>query len=191
MHTETLGDLRYPKTKRDVAPKPSAFFRVENYLMSKSLQGNCLLASPFMDDPNFFRSVIYLVRHTEDHAFGLILNRPTDFRMDKVVSMVCELECVHDRPLYCGGPVDGPLIALHDQPDLGSEDCIDGLHMTSDQDKLLRLFVLPEAKLKLFDGFAGWGAGQLEDEIATGSWLIADVDAISCSVTIRKCGRLC
>ncbi len=145
--------------------------------MSKSLQGNCLLASPFMDDPNFFRSVIYLVRHADDHAFGLILNRPTDFRMDKVVSMVCELECVHDRPLYCGGPVDGPLIALHDQPELGSEDCIDGLHMTSDQDKLLKLFVSPKAKLKLFDGFAGWGPGQLDEEIATGSWLIADVDA--------------
>ena len=145
--------------------------------MSKSLQGNCLLASPFMDDPNFFRSVIYLVRHAEDHAFGLILNRPTDFRLDKVVSMVSESECVHEGPLYCGGPVDGPLIALHDQPELGSEECIDGLSMTSDQDKLLKLFVLKRAKLKLFDGFAGWGPGQLEDELATGSWLVADVDA--------------
>ena len=145
--------------------------------MSKSLQGNCLLASPFMDDTNFFRSVIYLVRHAEDHAFGLILNRPTDFRLDKVVAMVCELKCVHDGPLYCGGPVDGPLIALHDQFALGSEACIDGLNMTSDQDKLLKLFVMPEAKLKLFDGFAGWGSGQLEQEIETGSWLIADIDA--------------
>lgn len=145
--------------------------------MSKSLQGNCLLASPFMEDPNFFRSVIYLVRHAEDHAFGLILNRPTDFRLDKVVSMVCELECVHDGSLYCGGPVDGPLMALHDQPVLGTDACIDGLCMTSDQDKLLKLFVLPGAKLKLFDGFAGWGPGQLEEEIETGSWLIADIDA--------------
>lgn len=145
--------------------------------MSNSLQGNCLLASPFMDDTNFFRSVIYLVRHAEDHAFGLILNRPTDFRLDKVVAMVCELECVHDGPLYCGGPVDGPLIALHDQLSLGTDECIDGLSMTSDQDKLLKLFVMPEAKLKLFDGFAGWGPGQLEDEIETGSWLIADIDA--------------
>lgn len=145
--------------------------------MSKSLQGNCLLASPFLDDPNFFRSVIYLVRHAEDHAFGLILNRPTDFRLDKVVSMVCELECVHDGPLYCGGPVDGPLIALHDQSELGSEECIDGLSLTSDQDKLLKLFVMPQAKLKLFDGFAGWGAGQLEEELEAGSWLIADIDA--------------
>jgi putative transcriptional regulator len=145
--------------------------------MAKSLQGNCLLASPFMDDPNFYRSVIYLVRHSDDHAFGLILNRPTDFQLDKVVSMFCEHKCVHDGQLYCGGPVDGPLIALHDQPELCSEPCIDGLSMTSDQDKLLKLFVTPSAKLKLFDGFAGWGAGQLEQELETGSWLIADVDA--------------
>jgi len=145
--------------------------------MSKSLQGNCLLASPFMDDPNFFRSVIYLVRHAEDHAFGLILNRPTHFRLDKVVSMVCELKCVHDGPLYCGGPVDGPLIALHDQAELGSEECIDGLSMTSDQDKLLKLFVMPQAKLRLFDGLASRGPGQLEQELDVGSWLIADIDA--------------
>jgi len=130
-----------------------------------------------MDDPNFFRSVIYLVRHAEDHAFGLILNRPTDFRLDKVVSMVSELECVHDGPLYCGGPVDGPLIALHDQPEFGTEECIDGLSITSDQEKLLKLFVLRKAKLKLFDGFAGWGPGQLEEELEIGSWLVADVDA--------------
>ncbi len=145
--------------------------------MCKSLQGNCLLASPFMDDQNFFRSVIYLVRHAEDHAFGLILNRPTHFRLDKVVSMFSDLECVHDGLLYYGGPVEGPLIALHDQVELGTEECIDGLSMTSDQDKLLKLFVLRKAKLKLFDGFAGWGPGQLEEELETGSWLVADIDA--------------
>lgn len=144
--------------------------------MSKSLQGNCLLASPFMDDPNFYRSVIYLVRHSEDHAFGLILNRPTDFRLNKVVAMVSDVQCVHDAPLYCGGPVEGPLIALHDQPELGTENCIDGLFLTSDQDKLLKLFVVPNAQLKLFDGFAGWGPGQLEQELEVGSWLVADVD---------------
>jgi putative transcriptional regulator len=145
--------------------------------MSKSLQGNCLLASPFMDDPNFFRSVIYLVRHSDEQAFGLILNRPTDFKLGKVVSMVCELECVHEGQLYCGGPVDGPLIALHDRIDIGTDECIDGLKMTSDQDQLLKLFVTQEAKLKLFDGFAGWGPGQLENELESGSWLVADIDA--------------
>jgi len=130
-----------------------------------------------MDDPNFFRSVVYLVEHGEKSSFGLILNRPTDFCLEKVVSMVSEVKCVHEGPLYCGGPVDGPLMALHDQPALSNQECIDGLYMTSDQDNLLKLFVMPEAKLKLFDGFAGWGEGQLDEELKTGSWLVVDVDA--------------
>jgi len=129
-----------------------------------------------MDDPNFFRSVVYLVRHTEEQTFGLILNRPTDFRLDKVVSMICELKCVHEEPLYCGGPVDGPLVALHDQLHLGGEECIDGLKICSDQNDLMKLFLCPEARLKLFDGYAGWGPGQLEEEIASGGWLVTDID---------------
>lgn len=130
-----------------------------------------------MDDPNFFRSVVYLVRHTDDHSFGLIINRPTDFELSKVVSMVCDLKCVHDGPLYCGGPVDGPLVALHDQPQFGGEECVDGLKICSDQDELMKLFGCKEAKLKLFDGFAGWGPGQLEIELESGGWLVTDIDA--------------
>jgi putative transcriptional regulator len=144
--------------------------------MCRSLQGNCLLASPFMDDPNFYRSVVYLVRHNDEHSFGLVLNRPTDFRLNKVVSMVCELECVHEGPLYFGGPVDGPLVALHDHPLIGGDSCIDGLKLCSNQDELLKLFVCKEARLKLFDGFSAWGPGQLEDELETGSWLVTDID---------------
>ena len=144
--------------------------------MCRSLQGNCLLASPFMDDPNFYRSVIYLVRHSEDHSFGLVLNRPTDFQLHKVVSMVCDLECVHQGPLYCGGPVDGPLVALHDQMDIGGEECIDGLKICSDQGELEKLFVRQNARLKLFDGFSAWGPNQLDEELETGSWLVTDID---------------
>ena len=145
--------------------------------MCRSLQGNCLLASPFMDDPDFYRSVVFLVRHNEEGSFGLILNRPTDFRLDKVVSMVCDLHCVHDGPLYCGGPVDGPLVALHDQLQFGGEECFTGLKICSDQNELMKLFGCKDAKLKLFDGFAGWGPGQLEQELDTGSWLVTDIDA--------------
>ncbi|MEQ1826699.1 MAG: YqgE/AlgH family protein [Pirellula sp.] len=145
--------------------------------MPRSLQGNCLLASPFMEDPNFYRAVVYLVRHNDDHAFGLILNRPTDFTLEKVVSIVCDLKCSHRGPLYCGGPVDGPLVALHDCPEIGGEECVDGLKLCGNQDELKKLFVIPDARLKLFDGFAGWGPGQLEDELETGSWLVSDIDA--------------
>lgn len=145
--------------------------------MARTLQGNCLIASPFMEDSNFYRSVVYLVRHNEESAFGLILNRPTDFTIEKVVSIVCDFTCVHEGSLHCGGPVDGPLLAIHDCPTIGGEECIDGLKLCSNQDELKKLFVESSARLKLFDGFAGWGPGQLEEEMETGSWLVVDVDA--------------
>jgi putative transcriptional regulator len=143
--------------------------------MFESLAGKCLLASPFLEDPHFFRTIVLVLQHTESECFGLILNRPTEFRLEKVVSMICELECVHDAPLYYGGPVDGPLIALHNSSTVGGHRCNDDLYVTSDQDELKKLFMEKEAGLKLFDGFSGWGTGQLESEVKTGSWLISDI----------------
>jgi putative transcriptional regulator len=145
--------------------------------MAESLQGKCLLASPFMEDENFFRSVVFMVRHAEDKTFGLILNRPTDFKLSKVVAMVCEMPCVLEGQLFCGGPVEGPLIALHDRDDIGGIECFAGLKVTTDQNDLIKLFGCKDARLKLFDGYAGWSDGQLEDELKSGSWLVADIDA--------------
>jgi putative transcriptional regulator len=130
-----------------------------------------------MDDPNFFRSVVLMVQHTDEHSIGLILNRPTDFSLEKVVSMVCEEKCVHDGKLYCGGPVEGPLIALHDNPNISGESCFDGVKICTRQEDLIMLFQSKTSKLKLFDGMAAWGPGQLEEELETGSWLVTDIDA--------------
>ena len=145
--------------------------------MSESLAGKCLLASPFMDDSNFFRSVVLLLQHSEEETFGLILNRPTDFRLDKVVTMVCECDCVHNAPLYCGGPVDGPLFAIHDSDNFGGHRFNDELFVTSDQEELKKLFSEPNVKFKLFDGFAGWGPGQLESELEAGGWLVSEISS--------------
>ncbi len=145
--------------------------------MEKSLSGKCLLSSPFLEDGNFFRTMVYVLQHSEHQAFGLVLNRPTDHMLSNVVSMVCELKCVHDEPLYYGGPVDGPLIAIHNHPGVGGHPCSHQLYVTSDQDDLKKLFITKDAKLKLFDGFSGWGAGQLESELESGSWLVTNIEA--------------
>ena len=144
--------------------------------MFRTLKGNCLLAAPSLDDPNFFRSVVLMIQHTEEHSVGLILNRPTNFSLHKVVSMICEEKCVHEGHLFCGGPVDGPMLALHDQEGIGGQVCFEGLKICSDQNELIKLFRSKEAKLKLFDGLSAWGPDQLEEELETGSWLITDID---------------
>lgn len=144
--------------------------------MSESLAGKAILASPFLEDPNFFRTVVLLLQHSNNEALGLVLNRPTDFTLKKVVSMVCEEECVHDAFLHYGGPVDGPLIAVHDSATLGGSKFTETLWVTSDQDILKRLFIEKGVRFKLFDGLAGWGPGQLENELESGSWLVSDID---------------
>lgn len=144
--------------------------------MSESLAGKAILASPFLEDPNFFRTVVLLLQHSNNEALGLVLNRPTDFTLKKVVAMVCEEECVHDAFLHYGGPVDGPLIAVHDSATLGGSKFAETLWVTSDQDILKRLFIEKGVRFKLFDGLAGWGPGQLENELESGSWLVSDID---------------
>lgn len=138
-------------------------------------QGKAILASPYLDDPNFHQTVVYMVRHTEEEAFGLIVNRPTDHTLSSVMEQAAHVDFDRKGSLHFGGPVDGPLVALHDQVDLADLKCNQGLYLTTDRDQLLQLMNRSKAKLKLFAGFSGWGAGQLESEQATGSWFLSDI----------------
>ncbi len=76
-----------------------------------SLRGNLLVASPHLPDPNFFRSVVFIVEHQEDGALGLILNRVSPQRLKEVWETASEAPCVSDQYLRIGGPVPGPLMA--------------------------------------------------------------------------------
>ena len=78
-----------------------------------SLQGQFLVASPHLGDGNFNRSVVLIIKHDDDGAFGLVLNRPTGNTVGDVWRMVTEQELDCDRPIYLGGPVQGPLVCLH------------------------------------------------------------------------------
>src|SRR5205814_2997514 len=79
----------------------------------KSLQGQLLIASPKLFDPNFFRSVVLLVQHTENGALGLILNHPLEMTIANAWEQVSEMPCEATGVLHQGGPCDGPLMVLH------------------------------------------------------------------------------
>ncbi len=88
--------------------------------MRTNLTGRLLIASPYLGDGNFLRSVVFVIRHDVYGAFGLALNRPTERRFRELV----ELSSTDGRPreddlIYRGGPVDGPLLALHDLAGVG------------------------------------------------------------------------
>jgi putative transcriptional regulator len=145
----------------------------------KRIEGKLLVASPHLNDPNFFRSVVLVLKHDLDEAFGLILNRPTEHRLQDVMAMVTQTVCVHEMPLYYGGPVEGPLMVLHDISDqIESEtECRSGVAVSVQQDRILSLVSQSNVRLRVFDGYSGWGPGQLEAELEQGGWLIADADS--------------
>lgn len=138
-----------------------------------SLEGKFLVASPHLDDPNFKRSVVFIVRHDEDEAFGFIVNRPTKLRISELLEEDQSVPAERDCVIYSGGPVTGPLMALHDAYDL-SDDMRSGLAVTIEKSTIVELLQRDENNLRIFYGYAGWGAGQLEDELTLGGWLIAD-----------------
>ena len=88
--------------------------------MKTNLTGRLLIASPYLGDGNFLRSVVFVIRHDVEGAFGLAINRPTERHFRELV----ELSSTDGRPreddfIYRGGPVNGPLLQLHDLAGVG------------------------------------------------------------------------
>lgn len=139
--------------------------------MAKDLQGHFLVASPQLLDRNFARSVVLLIRHGDDGALGLIVNRPLDAKLESIWDQVSPFPCGVDRTLYQGGPCEGPLMVLHVDPAHSQAEAADGVHFTADRQTIEQLVSEEASNTKFFVGYAGWAVGQLESEIAAGSWL--------------------
>ena len=136
----------------------------------KSLQGHLLVAAVDLRDPNFFHTVVLLIRHDENGAFGVVLNRPSSTRLKDVWSKISQTPCATNELLYVGGPVQGPLLALHCNSELSQVEAIPGVYVSTDSTELELLVADANQRAKFFVGYSGWGAGQLEGEIDQGSW---------------------
>jgi putative transcriptional regulator len=135
-----------------------------------SLQGHLLVAAVDLRDPNFFHTVVLLIRHDENGAFGVVLNRPSNTRLKEVWSKISKSRCATNELLYVGGPVQGPLLALHCNAELSQLPVIPGVYLSTDSEELELLAADAQQRVKFFIGYAGWGAGQLEGEMEQGSW---------------------
>jgi putative transcriptional regulator len=145
-------------------------------LKDKKPYGGCLLlAEPFMEDPNFKRTVIILAQHNEeDGSFGFVLTRQAPLALENVVDGFEGFEA----PLFIGGPVAiDTLHYLHTVGDLlpGSVEVVSGLYWGGNFEILQELVhegkVKPE-QFKFFLGYSGWDAGQLEEEMEDDSWIV-------------------
>ncbi len=137
----------------------------------KSLQGHLLIASPQLADPNFARAVVLLIRHTEEGALGVIINRPTGKTVGELWRDVGQSECENPQPVYLGGPVSGPLIALHGTKLLAEITVLPEVFVAASKENLDQLVQGQDHRFKVCVGNAGWSAGQLESEMEAGGWL--------------------
>ncbi len=141
----------------------------------ESLRGQLLISSPALVDPNFRRTVVLVTHHDEEGAMGLVLTRPSDVR---VVDAVPELGSLPgaDDVVHVGGPVQPEAImALVEFDD--AEDAASPLvgrvgFMPADA----AVDELAVSRLRVFAGYAGWGAGQLEAELEEPSWIVAGAE---------------
>jgi putative transcriptional regulator len=141
----------------------------------KLLSGKMLVATPQLRDPNFAQTVLLMIQHETQGAFGLILNRPGDKTVDEVWGLLGKDLCDCQQTVYMGGPVPGPLIALHTVESLSDQEVLPGLYATAQAtafDEMLHSE--REDEFRIYSGHAGWGGGQLEDELKLGGWLTCE-----------------
>jgi putative transcriptional regulator len=141
----------------------------------KSLKGHFLIASPDLTDSNFSQAVVLMLQHDQHGALGVVINCELDVTVKQACEQVLETDCTIEANLHKGGPCDAMLMVLHanDAVDPDDEAVLPGLHFSTDKDIIEELIRHPTASLKFVVGYSGWGSGQLEDELKTGSWLIA------------------
>ena len=137
----------------------------------KSLKGQLLVASAYLTDPNFVRTVVLLVHHDEEGAFGVVLNRLADITVSELLEKVGLPPFDSDQLVHLGGPVPGPLMVVHGDSALSEMEILPGVHFAAQRENLERLLQQEEHPYRVFVNHSGWGAGQLEDELKQGAWL--------------------
>lgn len=134
-----------------------------------------LIAVPQLGDPNFFHGLVLLLQHDEDGAFGLVLNRPSGLSLGEFADsqgLQCH-ESLKSQPIFQGGPVElerGWVLhgdALHPESQL----LLPGLFVSGGMETLKELLSQGQRDFRFFLGYAGWGAGQLEEEMKEGAWI--------------------
>ena len=145
--------------------------------MFVSHRARLLVATPVLGDPNFERTVVLLLEHTPEGAVGLVLNRPSGTDLDEAGADWEGWDLLAAQPpvVFVGGPVSRTaVICVARLGDGGAE----GFQPLLADIGLANMGGPPRGieSVRLFAGYAGWAAGQLEHEIAEGAWFVVDAD---------------
>jgi len=139
-------------------------------------KGKVLISEPFLNDPNFKRTIILLTEHGEEGSIGFVLNKPTDYRIHEVIEEFPEFDSV----VYYGGPVQlNTLQFIYKGENVidGSIEIMPGLYWGGSFDILKTLIssgAVSPRDFRFFLGYSGWIDGQINDELAINSWIVAN-----------------
>ncbi len=132
-----------------------------------------------MLDPNFMHTVVLICEHSQEGAFGLVVNRESDLQLEDLLPDQTVLSALQ-IPIYAGGPVGmDALQFLHRLPEEipGGLEIFEGLYLGGELSDVAALAMirpeLVQQDVRFLLGYSGWGAGQLEGELASGSWIPA------------------
>jgi putative transcriptional regulator len=131
--------------------------------MIEPAAGILLISDPFLKDPNFMRTVVFLCEHQDQGSFGFVLNRKYENTIDQIIP---ELEG-YKMPVYYGGPVQtDTLHFIHQYAEEipGSVEVIKGVYWGGDFDILMQMIKkneIDQNKVRFFIGYSGWGSGKL------------------------------
>jgi putative transcriptional regulator len=148
---------------------------------SSLTKGRLLVATPPLEDPNFDRTVVYVLEHHDEGAIGVVINRPTEESLDDPLDRWDDLQA-QPGSVFLGGPVEpDALIALafakNPVTEVSEElSPISGQIASADLTTDPALVAGLVTSVRVFRGYAGWGPGQLEGEIESGAWLVLDAE---------------
>jgi putative transcriptional regulator len=140
-------------------------------MADKSLAGHFLVASRYLRDPNFARAVVLMIHHNDEGAMGVVINRPSEKSVREVWEMIGNDPCDREDSIFVGGPVPGPIVAVHGQEAYSEHQVLPGLFVSTHRDALDLIVRKKDQPVRLYSGHAGWGSGQLEGELDAGGWL--------------------
>lgn len=140
-----------------------------------SLRGRLLIAGPTLLDPNFARAVVLVGEHNEDGALGVVLNRPSQTTIGEAVPDLGDVASETD-PVHVGGPVQPSavlVLAEYHEPATAGRLVTGAVGFLAVEDEDDRTGIAL-GRARVFAGYAGWGPGQLEEEVQRDDWILAD-----------------
>ena len=146
-----------------------------NQPSSASTRGSILAAQPSLMDPNFQKCLIFMAEHDSEGAFGMILNRPSGKTLGEVSADPLSPYCT-SIPVYLGGPVEpGKVIVgvFQEGPETRFS-----VALGIGQEEIEAVKDRPNCYTRAFAGYAGWGGGQLENELRLNSWKVCPADKV-------------